>query len=257
MIRVENLSYVVGQVTVLSGVSFEVQEAEIFSLLGPSGCGKTTLLKCLAGLLRPTSGHIYLNGREITGLTETQLNEVRRDIGLVFQYAALFDSMTVGENIAFALERLTALKGAEIQARVRENLALVGLAGLEDRYPAQLSGGMRKRVGLARAIASQPRIMLYDEPSSGLDPVSAAGIDELIVQMRDRLRVTSVIVSHHIQNVFRITDRVALLYRGNLLAVGSPRDFEESDHPLVRQFIEGRSHGPMTDLEGEHATDGI
>jgi len=256
MIRVENLSYVVGPLTVLSGISFEVQEAEIFSFIGPSGCGKTTLLKCLGGLLRPTSGQIYLNGREITGLTETQLKEVRRDIGMVFQYAALFDSMTVGENIAFALERLTTLKGAEIQARVRENLAQVGLAGLEDRYPAQLSGGMRKRVGLARAIASQPRIMLYDEPSSGLDPVSAAGIDELIVQMRDRLGVTSVIVSHHLQNVFRITDRVALLHRGSLLALGSPRDLERSDHPIVRQFIEGRSHGPLTDLDPEHATDG-
>ncbi|HIE52000.1 MAG TPA: ABC transporter ATP-binding protein [Armatimonadetes bacterium] len=253
VIQVEDLAYTVNGRPVLRGVSLSVQEGEIVSIMGPSGCGKTTFLKCLAGLLRPTRGHIYLEGRDIVGLSEEELNQVRRHLGLVFQYAALFDSLTVAENIAFPLRRFTRLSEAEIAARVREKLALVGLEGIENYMPAELSGGMRKRVGLARALAAEPRIILYDEPTSGLDPISAANIDALIVGMRDRLRVTSVIVSHHIQDIFRISDRVAMLHGGKFIALGTPAEMETSTDPVVQQFITASAEGPLTDVEINHA----
>jgi len=248
MIQVEDLVYRIEGRTILDGISLVIHDAEIFSIMGASGCGKTTFLKFLVGLVRPTSGRIYVDGTDLVGLSETALNEVRRHIGLVFQYAALFDSMTVADNVAFPLRRFTNLREAEIAERVRELLARVGLRHIEHLYPAELSGGMRKRVGLARALAQSPRIILYDEPSSGLDPVSAANIDHLICTMREELGVTSVIVSHHIQNVFSITDRAAMLHQGRLLALGTPVELQATEDPVVQQFITGGIAGPLTDV---------
>jgi phospholipid/cholesterol/gamma-HCH transport system ATP-binding protein len=243
MIQVEDLVYRIEGRTILDGVSLVIPDAEIFSIMGTSGCGKTTFLKCLAGLVQPTGGHVYIDGIDLVGLSETKLNEVRRHLGFVFQYAALFDSMTVADNVAFPLRRFTNLSEAEITERVRELLAQVGLYQVEHLYPAELSGGMRKRVGLARALAQSPRIILYDEPSSGLDPVSAASIDLLIRTMREELGVTSVIVSHHIQNVFKITDRAAMIHQGRVLALGTPAELQAAADPVVQQFITGGIEG--------------
>lgn len=247
MIQVEDLAYQIEGYPILDGLSVVIQEGEIFSILGTSGCGKTTFLKCLGGLIQPTGGHIYVDGKDLVGLPEATLNQVRRHIGMVFQYAALFDSMTVGDNVAFPLRRFTNLQEAEIAERVRELLARVGLFQVEHLYPAELSGGMRKRVGLARALAQHPRILLYDEPSSGLDPVSAAQIDYLIQRLRDEFGVTSVIVSHHIQNVFNITDRAAMLHQGKFLTLGTPAELRASLDPVVQQFITGSVEGPLTE----------
>lgn len=247
MIQVEDLVYRIEGRPILDGLSVTIQAGEIFSIMGTSGCGKTTFLKCLNGLVKPTSGHIYIDGQDLVGLPEAALNQVRRHIGMVFQYAALFDSMTVKDNVAFPLRRFTDLREGEIAERVRELLAQVGLVQIEHRYPAELSGGMRKRVGLARALAQNPRILLYDEPSSGLDPVSAAHIDHLIQRMREELGVTSVIVSHHIQNVFNITDRAAMLHQGKFLALGTPAELRASPDPVVQQFITGGIRGPLTE----------
>ena len=245
MIRVEDLVYRFEERTVLNGISLTIGEAEIFSIMGTSGCGKTTFLKCLAGLLRPTSGSVFLDDLDLVPLPEKDLNQVRRDIGMVFQYAALFDSMTIAENVAFPLHRFTDYNEAEIAERVRELLSQVGLHQVEDMYPEELSGGMRKRVGLARAMAGTPRIILYDEPSSGLDPINAANIDRLILRTRDQFGVTSVIASHHIQNVFSISDRVTMFYQGQLLALGTPAELQETQNAVVRQFITGGAEGPL------------
>lgn len=247
MIQVEDLVYRIEGRPILDGLSVTIQAGEIFSIMGTSGCGKTTFLKCLNGLVKPTGGRIYIDGQDLVGLPEAALNQVRRHIGMVFQYAALFDSMTVKENVAFPLRRFTDLREGEIAERVRELLARVGLAQIEHLYPAELSGGMRKRVGLARALAQSPRLLLYDEPSSGLDPVSAAHIDHLIQRMREELGVTSVIVSHHIQNVFNITDRAAMLHQGKFLALGTPAELQASPDPVVQQFITGGITGPLTE----------
>lgn len=246
-LRVEALTYEVEGRRILEDIWLEVQRGEIFTVMGPSGCGKTTFLKTLIGLLRPVSGRIWILGHNIVGLPEEELNQVRRRMGFVFQYAALFDSLTVGENVAFGLRRLRGWDERRIQRRVREVLGMVGLSDCENLYPAQLSGGMRKRVGLARAIAHQPEIVLYDEPSSGLDPVSSANIDRLIVRMRDELGVTSVIVSHHVASVFRISDRLAMMHQGRLLMVGTPLEFRRAEDERIRQFLYGRAEGPLSE----------
>ena len=230
---------------VLRGVDLQVAPSEVVAVMGVSGSGKTSLLKCLAGLQRPTSGSIRVGEVEITALSESELNEQRRCIGMVFQYAALFDSLTVYENIVFGLKYHGGHKPRELRARAEELLDAVGLEGTEDLYPAQLSGGMRKRVGLARALASRPEIVFYDEPTSGLDPVVARVIDDLIVSVRDRMGVTSVIVSHDVRSVLRTTDRVALLHDGRIIEYDAPAQIRESENPITRQFIEGRAEGPI------------
>ena len=213
--------------------------------MGLSGGGKTTFLKCCAGLIRPAGGEIYIGDTEIVRLGESQLNTVRRRIGMVFQYAALFDSMNVYENVAFGLRHHSDLTEAEIRRVVEEKLEAVGMPGTERLMPAELSGGMRKRIGLARALATNPEVLFYDEPTSGLDPVVATLIDELIVHVRDTLGVTSIIVSHTIPSILRISDRIAMLYGGRFIAVGSPDEIRHTADPVVRQFIEGRSDGPI------------
>jgi phospholipid/cholesterol/gamma-HCH transport system ATP-binding protein len=248
-VTVRRLRYQISGRTILDDVDLAIESRELMSVMGLSGGGKTTFLKCCAGLIRPSGGEIFIGDTEIVRLGENQLNSVRRRIGMVFQYAALFDSMNVYENVAFGLRHHSDLTESEIRRVVEEKLDAVGMPGSERLLPAELSGGMRKRIGLARALATNPEVLFYDEPTSGLDPVVATLIDELIVHVRDTLGVTSVVVSHTIPSIFRISDRIAMLYGGRFIAVGSPEEIRQSADPVVRQFIEGRSEGPI------HVTD--
>lgn len=244
-VQVRGLKYAVGGREILAGIDLEVQPGEILAIMGLSGSGKSTLLKCITGLLRPTEGEVWIGDVEIAHLSEAALNRVRRRMGMVFQYAALFDSLTVYENVAFGLRHHGERDEAKIQAVVAEMLEAVQMVGTEHLFPAELSGGMRKRVGLARALATRPDLLLYDEPTSGLDPVVATIIDQLIVGVRDRMGVTSMIVSHHIPSIFAIADRVGMLLDGRLIALGSVAEIRDSDDPRVRQFVEGRAEGPI------------
>jgi len=263
LITISKLRFTRGRQVILDDLDLSVAPGEILSVIGPSGCGKTTLLKCLAGLERPDSGSVVYdlpagNGAaelrhvDLATLSESELNAVRRHVGMVFQYAALFDSMSVRENIAFPIYRFRPqLSEKEVSAEVVSLLEMVGLEprATANKMPAELSGGMRKRVGLARALALQPGVILYDEPSSGLDPISAANIDRLILDMRDRAGVTSVVVSHAVQNVLRTSDRVAMLHGGKLIVLATPEEIADSDDPRVRQFITGAAEGPLIDVE--------
>ncbi len=245
MITVRQLNYTIDSHSVLHDVNLRVQRGETVSIMGVSGSGKTTLLKIMAGLIRPTSGQVFIDLTDITRLSEEDLNRVRHRMGVVFQYGALFDSLTVYENVAFALIRHTHLSKAEIDDIVEEKLTLVGLPGTQNLYPSQLSGGMQKRVGMARAIAMNPEVLLYDEPTSGLDPVMTSVIDNLIKEMHDRLAVTSVVVSHALPSIFRISDRIAMLHEGTIITYGTPEEIRESPDPRVEQFIHGQAEGPI------------
>jgi len=246
-IELESLSYAIDGAPILDAVDLTVQPREIVAIMGRSGTGKTTLLRLIMGLVKPAAGRISINGTDITDLDETRLDEIRANMGMVFQGAALFDSMTVAENVAFALVEHRLLPAADIAPRVHDLLAMVDMAGTEHLLPAQLSGGMRKRVGVARALAQNPTIVLYDEPTAGLDPISAAAIDALIVRLRDQVGVTSVIVSHDVQSLRRVADRAAMLHQGRFLAVGALPELDQSPDPAVRQFLSGSPEGPMTD----------
>lgn len=247
VVKVEGITYIASGKEVLSGASLEVPKGSIVSVMGMSGSGKSTLLKCIAGLIKPNEGRIFLNGTNIVPLTERQMVPIRRQIGMVFQYAALFDSMNVYENVAFAVRRhRPGIRREELDQVVAENLGLVGLRGVERLMPAQLSGGMQKRVGLARALATKPRLLLYDEPTSGLDPITARAIDDLIVRLKQELGVTSIVVSHNLSSIFRISDIVAMLHDGYIMAVGTPEEMRNSSDPIVRQFVEGRAQGPIS-----------
>jgi phospholipid/cholesterol/gamma-HCH transport system ATP-binding protein len=246
MISIRNLTYTVPSGRdILVDVSLEVPAGKTMCVMGLSGTGKTSLLKCVAGLVTPSAGEVWIGDRQIVGLSEGELNNVRHDIGYVFQYAALFESMTVFENVAFGPLRQDGRRGPELDDLVAEKLALVGLDGTQNMMPEELSGGMQKRVGLARALAVNPRVLLYDEPTSGLDPVTATVIDELIIEMRDRLGVTSLVVSHAVSSVFRIADIITMLYDGAAIISGTPDEIRACDDPRVRQFVEGKSSGPI------------
>jgi phospholipid/cholesterol/gamma-HCH transport system ATP-binding protein len=231
------LVYQVNGRTILHGIDMQVQPGEVVALMGPSGCGKTTLLKCIAGLLQPTAGEVRIEGVDIVPLSEREKLPLRLRLGIVFQYAALFDYLTVFENVAFGLVRHRRLARAELERIVRERLAWVGLEGIEHLYPSQLSGGMRKRVGLARALALDPHIVLFDEPTSGLDPVNAYQIDTLIRRLNRELGLTAVIVSHDVVSVFRTADRVLMMSEGQILLEGTPETIQQADHPQVQAFL--------------------
>ena len=247
MIRIVGLHKALGGKPVLQGVDLEIARGEIMVVIGQSGSGKSVLLKHLIGLLAPDRGEIYIDGREVTRLPRQARLEVARRFGYLFQGAALFDSLTVAENVAFGLERYTTYGRDEIRRFVTESLERVGLRGVEDLMPSELSGGMKKRVGLARAIAYQPEIILYDEPSTGIDPIRADSINDLILQLKQEMSVTSVVITHDMVSTFKLADRIAMLYQGRIIEVSTPAGIKASANPVVQQFISGRATGPITD----------
>ena len=252
MIKIVDLHKAFRQHQVLRGVDLEVAEGESVVVIGGSGSGKSVLMKHIIGILRPDRGRVYVAGEEISQMGEQELNRVRKKFGMLFQAAALFDSLSVWENVGFGLLQHTRLSEAEIREVVAEKLAMVGLYDVEDLRPSELSGGMQKRVGLARAIAMEPEILLYDEPTTGLDPINADMINDLIVRMRERLHVTSVTITHDMKSAYKIADRIAMLYRGRILEVGTPEEIQNTTNPYVRQFITGSARGPITEeLERE------
>ncbi len=245
IIRVQNLHRSFDSQRVLRGVDLDIPHGKTTVVIGRSGIGKSVFLKHIIGLMKPDEGRIWIEGEEITGLSKDEMDRVRRKFGMLFQGAAMFDSMNVFDNVAFPLRERLRLSRGEIEERVREKLRLVGLNGAEHKMPAELSGGMRKRVGLARAIALDPPIILYDEPTTGLDPILCDTIDRLILRMQEELDVSSVVISHDIEGAFKIGDRIAMLHDGRIQACGSPEEIENSEDPIVRQFITGSAEGPI------------
>ena len=248
MIRIDNISKAFGTKQVLDGFSLDVREGETVALIGYSGSGKSVTIKHIVGLLEPDRGTVFVDEKEVPKLARKDLYEMRSHIGYVFQFAALFDSLTIGENVGMGLIKQGKLSPPEIEQRVAEALALVDLPDNQARFPAELSGGMRKRVGIARAIALRPKYILYDEPTTGLDPVTSAVIDELMIRMQKQLGVTGVVITHDMRSAYRVATRIAMLYEGSVRQVGTVKEIQQSTDPVVRQFIEGRAT-----LEDDHA----
>lgn len=251
MISIRHVYQTFGSRQILKDVSLTVKDGETMVILGASGSGKSTLLKLIIGLLKPTSGEVMVNGKDMARLSEAELNHERRNMGFVFQYSALFDSMTVKENVAFGLRMHTKMSEEEIERIVKEKLHLVGLDGIENLMPSSLSGGMKKRVSLARAIALEPEIILYDEPTAGLDPIRSTDISLLIKHTQKVLHATSVVVTHDLKSAEMIADRMAFLYKGSFLAIGKPEELKQSPDPRVRQFMEGLPSDPDFLKEGD------
>jgi len=234
-----------GSQIVLNGLNLRVPAGKTTAVIGPSGEGKSVMLKHMIGLLQPDQGDVRVNGKSIVGLRRSQLNAVREKFAMVFQNAALFDSMTVYENVAFPLEEKTSLDRNEIADRVAVALQEVGLKNVNHKYPDELSGGMKKRVGLARALLLEPEVVLFDEPTTGLDPVIRRAIHQLIKETQQKFGFTAVIVSHDIPDIFEVADQIAMLYRGEILQFGTPAEIQASDNAVVRQFISGSLDGPI------------
>jgi len=252
MIELRGVSYFVadestpdGRRAILDDISFRVPTGSTTCIMGVSGTGKTTLLRLMAGLLKPNSGEILIDEQDIAPLNENELNEVRAKTGFVFQYGALFDSLSVGENVAFGLHEKRHPK-KEVEEIVAARLSEVGLPGITEKLPSEISGGMRKRVAMARALATSPQLIFYDEPTSGLDPVMAGVIDDLIVRLKIQNNTTNVVVSHHLESILRISDRVLMLHAGKLVANGTPDEIKNSTSPVVQQFLQGNPVGPIS-----------
>ncbi len=248
MIRIRGLKKRLGSRMVLDGVDLDVPEGRTVVVMGRSGTGKSVLLKHIIGLMQPDAGEIEVDGEPIVGLNENELNRVRKRFGMLFQSAALFDSLTVGENIALPLREHTRLPDAEVRRRVAERLDWVGLQGVEEMKPASLSGGMRKRVGLARALAMDPAYILYDEPTTGLDPIMSDVINRLIRSLQQRIGVTSIVVTHDLRSAYHVGDVMAMLHGGHVVFQGTPDELRATEIPFVRQFVEGSSEGPEAPL---------
>jgi len=246
MIEITNLCKSFGSLQVLRGVNLTVEKGESMTVIGGSGSGKSVLIKHIIGLLFPDKGQVKVAGQVLNDLDDHQMNELRKKFGMLFQMAALFDSLTVWENVGFGLKQHTKLSDKEIRALATEKLALVGLKNVEDKMPVDLSGGMRKRVGLARAIAMDAEIILYDEPTTGLDPITADSINDLIVDLRKKLGVTSVAITHDMHSAYKISDRIAMLYKGEIQEIGTPDEIRNTTNPIVKQFITGSAVGPIT-----------
>jgi phospholipid/cholesterol/gamma-HCH transport system ATP-binding protein len=245
MIEIINLHKSFGKNHVLRGADLIVEKGESMVVIGGSGSGKSVLLKHIIGILKPDDGKVMVDGVNISALKENELYEIRKKFGMLFQMAALFDSMTVWENVGFSLLRNKKMSVGEAKAIASEKLRLVGLSGVEELTPAELSGGMKKRVGLARAIAHGPEILLYDEPTTGLDPIMADAINDLIISMKQRFSVTSIAITHDMNSAYKIADRIAMLYEGKIVETGTPEEIRNTTNPLVRQFITGSATGPI------------
>jgi phospholipid/cholesterol/gamma-HCH transport system ATP-binding protein len=238
MISLRNLRVSYGEREILHGISFDVMRGETMVILGGSGSGKSTLLRTLVGLEKPSSGQIWLKGQNIAAISDDEMDEIRKKIGMSFQGGALFGSMTVGENVALPLREHTKLEDSTIEIILRLKLDQVGLAGFENYMPSQLSGGMKKRAAVARALAMDPEILFFDEPSAGLDPIIAAGVDELILDLKRAFHMTIIVVTHELASAFLIADRMVLIDKGNVVALGTPEEMRKSTHPRVRQFFD-------------------
>jgi len=247
MIAIQNLTKKFGNNLVLDQLNLNVPTGQTCVIIGRSGCGKSVLLKHIVGLLRPDRGKVLVDGREVASLAENELAALRSKISLVFQGGALFDSMNVAENVGFSLFEHAQIKHKEILERVEESLSLVDLGGIGNLMPAELSGGMKKRVALARAICIKPEIILYDEPTTGVDPITADSINRLIRSLHDKLKVTSFVVTHDMRSAYHIADKISMLYKGKIILEGTPAEIQHTQDPVVHQFINGLSRGPMTE----------
>jgi phospholipid/cholesterol/gamma-HCH transport system ATP-binding protein len=245
MIKLVDIHKSFGKQKVLDGIDLDIEDGKTTVIIGRSGGGKSVLLKHIIGLLRPDRGQVLVDGTDIAKLGDRELNEIRKKFGMLFQEAALFDSMTVGENVAFPLREHTRMKEKEIRETVADRLRSVGLTGVEEKMPSELSGGMRKRVGLARAIAMRPQIVLFDEPTTGLDPVMTEAINRLIIDTQKQFNYTCIVISHDIQSIFEIGNRIAMLYDGKIIEYGSPEELRASGNPVTVQFLSGSIDGPI------------
>jgi phospholipid/cholesterol/gamma-HCH transport system ATP-binding protein len=249
MIEARSLSKTFKSQKVLDQLDFVIPEGKITVVMGPTGTGKSVLLKLILGLMKPNSGQILVEGKDIVVMNDEELTEIRKKFGVCFQDSALFDSMSVGENVGFPFTMHTDLTKEQIAKEVASLLREVGLAGIESKMPAQLSGGMRKRVGLARALALNPKVLLFDEPTTGLDPVMTSAINSLIKEVQGKSGATSLVISHDIHGAFELADHLAILYEGKIAFHGSPDDFNKTKDPLVRQFVEGLLEGPINPIQ--------
>jgi phospholipid/cholesterol/gamma-HCH transport system ATP-binding protein len=247
MIKLVDVHKSFGSKKVLEGFSLDVDEGETMVIIGYSGSGKSVAIKHIVGLLEPDSGTVFVDNKEVPKLSRPELYDLRSNVGYVFQFAALFDSMSIGDNVAMGLRKEHKLSEEEIQSRVSESLELVDLPGVESKMPAELSGGMRKRVGIARAIARRPKYILYDEPTTGLDPVTSAVIDQLMVRTREKLGVTAIVITHDMRSAYTVGSRIAMLYEGKVRQVGTVDEIKHTKDPIVCQFIEGRPSLEMAD----------
>ncbi len=245
MIEIQEITKSFGDKPVLRGVDLKIDTGESIVIIGRSGCGKSVLLKHLIGLISPDSGRILIDDEDITSMRDSDLYRVRHKFGVLFQSSALFDSMTVRENVCLGLDEHTTKSGEEKMVIAKDKLAMVGLSDVEDLKPAELSGGMKKRVGLARAIAMDPQYVLYDEPTTGLDPIMADIINELIIRLNEQLDVTTIVVTHDMVSAYKVADRIVMLHRGVIMFDGTPAEIKNTDNKVVRQFIEGRAEGPI------------
>ncbi len=256
MIRIEGLHKWFRDQHVLQGIDLEIKEGETLVIIGRSGCGKSVLLKLMMGILTPDEGKIFIEETNLFSLSPDELDRFRLKLGMLFQGAALFDSLSVKENVGFSLYEHTRLTEETVAEKVREKLALVGLSQIENLMPSELSGGMKKRVGLARAICNDPKLILYDEPTTGLDPINADAINELILRMQKKLKVTSIVVTHDMTSAYKVGNRIAMLYNGQIIGMGTPEQIKNTDHPIIRQFITGSAVGPITAPQKDSKAEG-
>ncbi len=247
MIEIIGLHKSLASHKVLNGVHLKIEKGKTCVIIGRSGCGKSVLLKHIVGILKPDKGKVLIDGKDVGALSEKELNAVRLKIGLVFQGGALFDSMTVGENVGFGLIEHGHIPPKKLSEKIESSLSMVGLHGIGNLMPSELSGGMRKRVALARAICIKPQIILYDEPTTGVDPITADSINELIKSMHDKLKVTSIVVTHDMKSAYKVADKIAMLYQGKIIAEGTSSEIQGTKNPVVHQFINGLAFGPITE----------
>lgn len=249
MIEISHLHKSFGNHVILNDLNLTIREGETKVIIGRSGTGKSVLLKNIIGILRPDLGSIKISGTEVTTLNERDYNKIRMRMGMVFQGGALFDSMNVAENVAFVLDEFMSVDKKTVRAKVERCLGMVGLSGIEEMMPSELSGGMKKRVSLARVLCMEPRIIFYDEPTTGVDPITSDVINNLIVDLRHKLKVTSIVVTHDMNSAYKVADNIVMLYHGQVVAEGTPQEIQSTKHPVVKQFINGEAKGPITENE--------